>query len=257
MSTYNRWGAVEAAVLRAFATGGYAPAAADFGGSDAIADELDDAANAVAQAMPLTLLERFQHPELERIVSRAAAGQTVCTLGAGPVIAGTVHVWTGSPTAFASKPVLLLDPWRRTGPLGVVYNPGAQATPSGPVTELAEDAFTMSGTDGRTVTLATPLNRSDLVFASYDVNTEDATFAVASIADMVAKGAAAALGGKVFPQATSEWAYVTRLAEEWADYLAELAAGRLVPAELRVRQWWQEPDRVQEGGWGSVRRLRG
>ena len=32
------------------------------------------------------------------------------------------------------------------------------------------------------------------MFASYDVNTEDATFAVASIADMVAKGAAAALG---------------------------------------------------------------
>jgi hypothetical protein len=257
MSTYNRWGAVEAAVLRAFATGGYTPAAADFGGSDAIADELDEAADAVAQAMPLALLDRLQHPELERIVSRAAAGQTVCTLGAGPVVAGTVHIWTGSPTAFASKPVLLLDPWRRSGPLGVVYNPGAQATPSGPVVELAETGFTMSGTDGRTVTLAAPLNRSDLVFASYDVNTTDAAFIVASVADMVAKGAAAMLGAKVFPQATSEWAYVSRLGEEWASYLAELAAGRLVPAELRVRQWWQEPDKTQEGSWGSVRRLRG
>lgn len=256
MTSYNGWGATEAAVLRAFATGGYAPTAADFGGSPVIADALADAAHAVAQAMPLALLERLERPELERIVARAIAGQTECPLGAGPVVAGSVHVWRGPPQAFASKPVLLTDPWARPG-WPAQASAGVQATPSGALVELDESAFTASTSAPWKVTLLDPLNRSDLVFASYEVDVNDSAFIVPSIADAVANGAAASLGMRVYPQASAEWAYVTRLAGEWADYLAELAAGRLVPAELRARQWWQEPDRVQEGGWGSVRRYRG
>lgn len=251
--SYNRWGATQDAVLRVFATGGYTPAAADFGGADAIADELDGAAFQVAQALPLAFLDRIEHPELERIVSRAATGQTTATLGFGPAVAGTVHVWTGPPQAFASKPILLTDPWNRGGGWAMNTGPGVQATPTGPVVELAEDRFTVSG---QTVTLVDALNRSDLVFASYDVDTEDPDFGVPSIADMVAKGAAYVLGSKVFPQASSEWAYVARIGDDWADYLAQLAAGKLVPAELRMKQWWQEPDKAQDGAIGSVRRYR-
>jgi len=251
--SYNRFGATEAMVLRVFATGGYAPTAADFGGSASIADELDGATYAAAQALPLTFLNQIEHPDLERIVTRAAAGQVAAALGFGPAVAGTVHIWTGPPQAFASKPVLLTDPWNRGGGWAFNTGPGVQATPTGAVVELAEDKFAVTG---QAVTLVDALNRSDLVFASYDVDVEDATFGLPSVADMVAKGAAYVLGSKVFPQATSEWAYVARLGEEWASYLGEVAAGKLVPAELRAKQWWQEPDKAQDGTIGSVRRYR-
>lgn len=251
----NNFGATVDEVLLQFAAGDYAPTATDFGGTDAINDAIAAAADAVAQAMPLALLEKIQHPDLERIVTRATQGQTVCHLGFAPVVLGTVHIWTGPPQAFAAKPILITDPWARMGGWSTNTGPGVAATPVGPQPEKAETDFSVVA-DG-TVTLAAPLNRSDQVFASYDVNVDDATFRIASIANAVANGAAAALGAKVYPQASAEWAYVTRLGEGWADYLGELAAGRLVPAELRTKQWWEEPDRVQEGGMGSVRRYRG
>jgi hypothetical protein len=251
--SYNRWGATEAMVLRVFATAGYTPAADDFGGSLAIADELDGATFQIAQALPLAFLNQIEHPDLERIVSRAASGQNLASLGFGPAVAGTVHIWTGPPQAFASRPMLLTDPWNRGGGWAFNTGPGVQATPTGAVVELAEDKFSVAG---QVVSLVDALNRSDLVFASYDVNTSDATFSIPSMADMAAKGAAFLLGSKVYPQASSEWAYVARLGEEWADYLAQVAAGKLVPAELRAKQWWQEPDKAQDGSIGSVRRYR-
>lgn len=251
--SYNRWGATEAMVLRVFATGGYTPTAADFGGSAAIADELDGATFSVAQALPLAFLNQIEHPDLERIVTRATAGQTSATLGFGPAKAGTVHIWTGPPQAFVSRPILLTDPWLRGGGWGISQSVGVQATPTGAVVELQETQFSVTG---QAVSLVTALNRSDLVYASYDVDVEGVTFSIPSIADMVAKGAAFGLGSKVFPQATSEWAYVARIGEDWASYLGEVAAGKLVPAELRAKQWWQEPDRAQDGTIGSVRRYR-
>lgn len=253
MSAYNAFGADEDAVLRVFATGGYTPAADDFGGSAAIQDAIQDAAHAVAQAMPLPMLRQLTEPDLELIGPRAAEGQSVFPFGTGPVIAGTVHVWAGSPSSFASRPVLATSPWDR-GNVGTWRSPSA--TPAGALVELPEDAFTVDVGAG-VVILSVSRVRNDMVYASYRVAVDDPAFAVPSVAGMVVTGAAAVLGGKVFPQATSEWAYVQRLAEEWAGYLGEMAAGRLTPPELRVRRWWAPAEKTQEGGLGSVRRLRG
>lgn len=254
MPTFNNFGATEAMVLLRFATGGYTAAAADFGGSPAIADALDGAAFSVVQALPPRLLDRIQHPDLLRVEGRASSGQTVmAALPLAPHIPGKVHVWAGPPQSFTSRPRLAVDPWGYAG--GSWGSGRGTPTPPGALTELDEAAFSVSA--GGVITLATPLARNDQVFASYDVDVANAAFSMPSLADLVADGAAAALGGKVYPQASAEWAYVSSLAERWTGALEELGAGRLVPSELRALQWWQEPERTQEGALGSVRRFRG
>lgn len=251
---FNLFGATEAQVLTKYATGGYAPTAADFGGSPAVADAIASAAYAVVQAMPPRLLSMLQFPDLQLIEARAADGQTTATLGQLPAVAGKCHIWAGAPQAFASKPVLVTSPW--LGDVAGGYQNLTNPTPIGALVELPESGFTLNPTTGL-VTLAVPLSRGWQVYASYEVAITDPTFSLPSVADIVADGAAADLGAKVYPQASSEWAYVARIVERWTNALAEIGAGRLVPTELRARQWWREPDRTQEGSIGSVRRYRG
>lgn len=248
---YNYFGATEAGVLRKFAVGGYTPIADDFGGATAVADALADATYALVQALPLTALDALQRPDLCNVEARGTEGQTAVTFPAflRPITANRVHVWRGMPSAFTSRPVLNTDAWQGSGPYGTLSSP----TPSGPVVELPPDGFTVTSTG---VTLATGLARNEQVFASWDVTTEDALYAVPSVADWVETGAASILGPKVYPQATTQWEYVSRLVEEWAALLEALDKGTVTPADLRTLRWWKAPERAQDNTVGSVRRYR-
>lgn len=249
---FNNFGATTAEILSRFALSGYTPSLDDFGGSAEIQSTLDDAVREVVQAMPATLRDAIQRPDLMRLESRAADGQTGLTLKISPAVAGKTHVWVGQPGQFVSRPVLVTNPWDR----GVILtgmnfiNP----TPPGAVVELAEDQFSITGD---AITLVTGMQRNAMAFASYEVDVEDEDFAMESLADLAVTGAAATLGSKVYPQASNEWPYVQRLIASWSDGLEGLANGEWIPAELRVIQWWKapEPD-AAEGRLSSVRRYR-
>lgn len=251
MSAFNNFGATEAALLRVFAVGGYTATAADLGGSTAIADELENAANQVIQSIPLQQLNALHRPEFVVIEARAAAGQTTATLPLLPAVSGKTHIWRGQPGAFVSIPVYTTDPWgeARMGYTGIGGQPGSQV-------EIPEADFSVVLATG-VVTLATALARNDMVLASYEVDVESGSFSVASIAGMIEQGAAAALGAKVYTQTQSEWQYIAGLRDGWLKYLEDLSAGNLVPSELRALRWWKPPEKTQEGGISSVRRYRG
>lgn len=248
---YNYFGATEAGVLRKFKVGGYDPVADEFGGTAAIADALADATHALVQAFPLVALDALQRPDLCNVEARGVEGQTAIVFPAflRPITANRVHVWRGMPSAFTSRPVLNTDAWQGAGPYGTLSSP----TPSGPVVELPPDGFTVTSTG---VTLATGLARNEQVFASWDVTTEDALYAVPSVADWVETGAASILGPKVYPQATAQWEYVSALVAEWTGLLEALGKGEVTPADLRTLRWWKAPERAQDNTVGSVRRYR-
>jgi hypothetical protein len=140
---FNNFGATVADVISKFALAGYVPTDADFGGTAEVQGALDDTVNEVVQAMPASLRDAIQRPDLMQLESRAAANQTALTLKLAPAVAGKTHIWVGQPGQFVSRPVLVTNPWDR----GVILtglnfiNP----TPPGAVIELQEDQFTITG----------------------------------------------------------------------------------------------------------------
>lgn len=237
----NRFGATEVDLLAQFTLAGYTATAADLGGSAYIGDELSAAAYQIIQAIPGDTLRRLQEPELCRIVSRATAGQTTATLPLTPAVSGSVHIWRGQPSLFVVRPVLATDD------LGmVIQSDGGQV-------EIAESQFSVAGA---TVTLTTALSRNDQVYATYDVDVGNAAFSVPSLASLVVDGTVAAIGAKLYTQANAEWAFVARKAESFAAAVEALADGTAIPPEVRVLQWWKEPEPATAGSWQSIRKFR-
>lgn len=250
---FNNFGASEAGVLLKFTLGGYTPTASEFGGTPTIAAELADKTREVVQAMPAQIRDAIQNPDLMLIETRAAASQTTATLRLIPVVTGKVHIWAGPPQVFTSRPMLMMDPWR-DGSFSLTSM--GLPTPPGSIVELPEAGFTVNLTTG-VVTLATALNRNDQVYATYQTDIEHASFSLPSLSDLTILGVAASIGAKVYPQASSQWQYVSDMKEAWLAGLEGLATGKWIPAELRTIQWWQAPEpNAAEGLVGSVRKLR-
>jgi hypothetical protein len=252
---FNRFGATYASVLQKFKVAGYDPTVDEFGGQPAIDYELDEATRAIVQAMPARVRDALTLPDLMLVEARASAGQTAFALKLIPTVSGKAHVWVGPPQAFVTRPTLTTDPWwdRSRAPLMGLSN---NATPPGTVVELDESQFSIVADTG-IGTLVTPCNRNDQIFASYQVDQESASFALPSLADLAVLGASAVLGAKIYPQASSQWEYVARMIETWADGISGLAKGEWVPAEIRTIQWWQAPEpNAAEGRVGSVRKFR-
>ena len=257
-TAFNDFGATRAAVLLKFKLAGYAPTADEFGGDDAIDDAIADAVHAIVQAMPALVRDSLQLPTLLKIEARAASGQTSAFIRLVPLVEGKVHLWQGQPAMFTSQPVLQTNPWRenQTGWLGIGGVQAPSPTPPSALWENQEDTFSVDYETGE-VTLVNPLNRNDQVYVSCEVAIDDPAYVLPSLADLVAAGAAANLGFKVYPQASSQWEYVTRLGAMFGDTVKALAAGEWVPTELRTLQWWKapEPD-TAEGRIGSVSKYR-
>jgi hypothetical protein len=254
---FNSFGVEQAAVLGKFALGGYVPTAEDFGGTTAIDDAIFDAVNAIVQAMPVTVRNALQLPWLMKIEARAAAGQTTARIPLVPLVAGKIHVWQGNPQMFTTEPVLATNPWRNNS-IGFNGQAVMQATPTPPAAqwELADDKFSVDLATG-VVTLVDALSRNDQVYASAEVAIDDEDYVLPSMADLVASGAAAMLGYKVYSQASQQWEYVTRLGSAFGDTIKGLQAGEWVPTELRTMQWWKapEPD-AAANRMGSIKKFR-
>jgi hypothetical protein len=253
MAVANYFGADESDVLTLYTTGDYTPTAAEFGGSAVIADALDDAEAQVIQAMGAELWRRITDPELECLESRALAGQTIVSCGLSPIVANMVYVWRGMPSQFQRD-----MPQRQTD-RSVEYPPQAGVwSPSvvnyGPAYNLPESAYSVAA-DG-TITLAQAMQRDEQVFASYRVDVSDADFAMKSIGDVVASGAAAAIGSRLYPREDSGWALVEEHKASFDKMVLALEEGKWAPSELRALRWWRPVEKTQENVAGSVRRWR-
>lgn len=231
---YNRFGAVYTAVVALYS----GTQAADFGGQTVIEESMDRAADRIANAMTEGTYKAMTEPQLELVVRRATAGLLTATLGIKPIVAGSLHVWSGQPVLFGIKPQLTVDQNYNGGPV-----------------ELASTRFSVVTSTG-VVTLTQALVADDVVYATYQADVTNAAFSMPSLARLVVRGAAAELGDKLYTESTQEWALVERYRKGFDDDLEALMAGTLVPDELRALRWWQEVDRTGPN-ISSVRLFRG
>jgi hypothetical protein len=253
MGNHNRFGATAANVIAKYTVGTYTPSADDFGGTTVIEQALDSYTWEVEQALTPRVFANLTEPDLQLVERRATSGQTTVTLGFLPVITGKTHIWVGQPAQFQDRPMLITDPRLFSDGYGSrSYVPSS----NGAMVELSSTLFSVVVSTG-VVTLSTALNQDDVVYASYQVDTESVDFSVPSLADMVETGAAAEIGSKVYPRGDSAWQLVSTQADNFARGIERLSAGTWIPSELRLARWWQEIEKVQTQTVGSVKVCRG
>lgn len=232
MSTYNYFGATEAQLLRLFP----GTAAADYGGSTGISDAMGRAARALAGAMTTPSYRALAEiVELELVEDFAYQGQTTFSLGLAPYVVNTLHVWSF---------------------------PRVDDLSSEPVWDESE--LTVQGIVGQAVTLSAGLNRGDRVFATYEIDPDQASFSWPSCADLVLFGAAAELGARLFSEGTQQWDLVKEYKGKFEGVYVVAEGGALsraregvwVPDELRALRFWKDIERKESSGVESVQRYR-
>lgn len=257
MARYNRFGAVYTDVMAMFP--GTILADYDGGGDSGqtiIEGVLDRIAREVASSMTPDVYKQFTEVDCQQIVRYATAAQTTASLGLVPVIAGTLHIWIYPPLAALelnerSDGGPVDDFWYRKPVLG--YN--------------EETGFSLNATTGA-VTALRELNAGERVFASYDVDVDNAAFSMPSVKDIVVLGAAAELGSRLYSDASQEWKLVDEYRSRYrgamqstpgqeGGTMGRALAGTFVPDELRKLTYWSEVERKSDEGVGSFRRYRG
>jgi len=229
MSLYNRFGAVYTD-LPALYPG---TVAADMGGQAAMEDAIDTAVDRIVAALPETSFAALTHPKLCRVVRRATSGQTAVSIPLYPVVANTLVVWSGQPYQFE-------EPDRDDG----------EGWPDD------RTDWTLTEADGSLV-LATGLALEDHLYASWEVDVDNASFAADSLARLALRGAAAELGARLFTEATQEWKLVDAYRMLFDQALAAFKDGSRIPDEIRRLTWWEEVLRREPGGIHSIRISRG
>jgi hypothetical protein len=245
---YNRFGAVFSDVVALYP----GSVADDFGGQATIEAAIDTAVDVVAGAITGQTYQAITEPQLLMVVRGATAGQTTFTLPILPVVAGTVHLWTGVPRLFQVKPRLLNDPMPPSGGT-LTYSAGYGV--AGPQVELDRAAYTVNTTSGL-VTLNMGLDLDMVVYASYQVDTNAAAYAVPSLARCAVRGAAEELGARIYSDGQQEWGLVGAYGKQFSDRIAAMRSGVYIPDEVRLLRWWNEIERAGSAG-GSVRFQRG
>ena len=256
MSTFNCFGATVAGVLLKYTTGSYSPIADDFGGTAAIQDILAHNEGRILDALPPRIFQCLARPDLLKAVTRAALGQLQFTLPAifRPLVSGTLHLWRGYPSNFQDRPKLRTDPnyadsygnSKTNGDFGARYTPQI---------EMNADSFLVDNASG-IVTLLDPLYYDWQVYASFEVDTNNASYGVPSIAHILEDATAGDIGAKIYSRGTDQWQLVSKFNDDFADALDGLSNGSRVPPEIRTLQWWQEVEKAQENRIGSTRAYR-
>lgn len=245
---YNRFGAVFSDVIALYP----GTVAADFGGQAVVEAALDAAVDLVAGAITGQTYQAITEPTLLLAVRQATAGQTTFTLPLVPIVANSLHLWTGAPRMFQVRPRRLNDP---TPPAGGTLTYSAGYGVAGPQVEIDRGTYSVNLTSGL-VTLSAGLNLDDQVFATYQLDTSAGTYAMPSLARAAVRGAAAELGARIFSDGQQEWGLVGAYAGQFKDRVEAMRAGTYIPDEVRVLRWWSELDRAGSTGSG-VRFLRG
>ena len=202
-------------------------------------DALARAADRIVNSFPERTYKAIAQPEMVYAIAKATEGQSTFTIPFGAAVSGTVHVWTGYPAELSyPKPVLQYE--MRQGPSGRI--------------ELDSTKWSIDYTSG-VASLGTSLDAMMQALVSYDTDVNAATFGIASLARLAARGAAAEVGARLFSEGSQEWLLVTKYAEGFDADLKALLEGRLVPEEIRRLRFWSEvaPSGGQGAQAGSVR----
>ncbi len=218
-------------------------------GSAVITATLEAIAREVSSAFTASVYSQLTQVDCEEVVRYATDGQTTATVGMPTIAAGTLHLWAypslaalnGHTNGTAIDGGFEYDLWYRKPVVG--YN------------EL------VLGTDysisGSTITFIIPRTVGERIYASYDTDPANASYAMPSVADIVLLGSAGELGSRLYSEGTQEWKLVTQYAERYKEWLTKIMAGEWIPDEIRKLNYWTEAERVSSTEVTTVRRYRG
>ncbi len=207
------------------------------GGAAVITATLESVSREVASAFTEMVYTQMTQVDCEWLVRFANLAQATSTIGLGPVVTGTQHLWLFPSIASMES----VDIWRQS-PIYYVYDLDFfYRKPVKGYNELIE------GTDysitGSTVTWIRQLENGQRIYASYDVDVSSASFSMPSVADIVYLGAAAELGSRLYSESTQEWELVKQYRDRYKDWLDRITKGVWIPDELRKLNYWNEVER--------------
>jgi hypothetical protein len=230
MPRFNRFGATYADVVAMYP--GSVLADYDAGGAAGQAKveaALDRAVRRFSMALAPDVYRQMTKVDAEMPVRYATEGQTSFALGLGPMNSGTLHVWR-YPSLYTIESLGLGGAYSQKPEFGVLEELGWSANTVGAVV---------------TVTLASPaMSKGQRIFASYEVDVDNAAFTAQSVADLSLYGAAVELGAFLYSEGTQEWKLVEEYRKRWEDALKAATEGGWVPDELRKLNYWEAVERA-------------
>ncbi len=225
----NRFGATAANLIEVFSTGSYTPTLTELGGQVSIERHLDSAVDKIIQNMPEELFLGLSSVDLELVEQRAVAAQTTATMTLHPVLSGKTHVWVGPPAFFRQKPRLQTDSIDIDNYVDPIRTP---------MVELAASSFTVNNTTGLITLVGVAMNANDKMFATYEA--DPASLVLPSLANLAVVGCAATVGAKLYPRQSEQWAFITKLEDDFTNDIKALREGEWLPPEIRLMQFWKE-----------------
>ncbi len=247
MARFNRFGAVYGDVMAMYPGTGVTDY--DSGGANGqakIEAALDRAVREISGAFTPEVYEQIMHVDAEQVARYATAGQSTFTCGLNPVLAGTLHVWVFPSTNLLNAP----GGWGTymTSYLGAYEDYFIK--PRVGILEVPSGQVALTASTGGVVLSGVTVNVNDRIYATYDVDVDNATFAMKSCADAAIMGAAAELGASLYSSASQEWKLVETYREKFRGiptdkgYKGGSLEGNWVPDELRKLTFFQEVERT-------------
>lgn len=240
-SNYNRFGATYDLVVDLFPGAVVTDFSTDSKAGDTIINAvLDRVSRDLMRAMPPATRDAMFQVNAELCVRYATQGQTTFSVGMKPVLSGTMHLWRYPTLASLEIPVPLNIAGVGSGVFATDY---AFRRPVKGLLELASTDYNVTnstGAIGLAGSLASGLNLGERIYASYDVDVDNASFAMPSLADVLAVGAAAELGSKLYSEGTAQWALVKDYRSRYDSVIAAMVEGAWVPDELRRLRYWED-----------------
>ena len=187
---------------------------------------------------PSVVYRAFTKVENEWIERFGSVGETNFNTGIFPIIASTFHMWIYP----LNQPAGGLGD--QLGASGLFYLEAYYKPPSKGWLEV--DASCLSVTASTGAIVYTPvggnaaINLGDRVYATYDVDSDNASFSVNQLQQIVIMGAAAEIGPFLYSESQQGWGLVDSYKARYAGFLKDLAEGKLIPDEVRKLSHWQE-----------------
>ena len=240
-TNYNRFGATYDQVIDLFPGAVTTDFATDSKTGDTIINAvLDRVSRDIMRAMPPAMRDGMFQVNAEQCVRYATQGQTTFSVGMKPVLSGTMHLWRYPTQASLEIPIPLNIAGVGSGVFASDY---AFRRPVKGLLELASTDYSVTYSTGAILlggTISAGLNLGERIYASYDVDVDNAAFSMPSLADVLCYGAGAEVGSKLYSEGTAQWALVKDYRERYAGIVTAIAAGEWVPDELRRLRYWED-----------------
>ena len=239
MPRFNRFGAIYTQVMSLFpGTALTDYAAGGSAGQANIEGALDRATTETSGKLPATVFRAITKVENEWIERYGTAGETNFNTGIFPIVAGSLHMWIYP----------LMQPngglGNQVGASGFFYLDAYYKPPNKGWLEVAANCLTVNNATGAITYTptggASAINTGDRVYATYDVDSDNAAFSVNQLQQIVIMGAAAELGPLLYSESQQDWALVKMYGERYAGFLKDLQESKLIPDEVRKLSHWQE-----------------